>query len=989
MSTVNDYINALERILTNDAAFTAIIKGPASGPASIVVVDGVPIKTVARVISEVPSAEADRVAADAAAALASAQAATAAVSATVAQTARTGAESARDAALIQAGVYVDEPTGRTAVADGQTFKVQGSGDVAAYEYRRVNAGASTLIGTYPSKGYIDGIVSGTKTSVLSRTSDNSAFSTRLGYATFLDAGVDLVVGDVISELSLAGVQVGAGGATLRIDVWKRLQSAGSAAPGSATGDVVIANFTSSLAALGIGAGDGTFHAVTAPVSVPFKVDQGYSYGVEIYALDAASARVVVGSKTMNGALSPDRRTILYKASDGTWGVATNGTITLGAKKFVSVLAGYAEFKNAESRLVSAEGQAATNAAAIAGQGAFQSSLSNSLSIVDRAISDRAYVSTDFSYTSGFYQFSFGVDAGSDLVVGRPFQRIGIRLQVQAAAVNVRVQAYSRLLTSPNIQSAPGQVDDVDLGASVIAVSGLGLTALTYAEVVLPLAQQIVPGAGKAYIFTIEVLDGSGVRTAFGMGRADPTGLSQHQRGYFRQGSATAAWSATGSTAALRTSVHADVYTDSDLAARTAALEAKQAAISALARKAKGRIGIGGHAGRMEFVFDNSTPKTFRKIFTLPQHIDAVQIIFAHASANTMHVMKAAVAPLDSAANFALAGVTWTAATFGGLDYGSAPVRPALVRRAFLVSDWIQVSSLPRADDATKLPLLAVSAYIDTPALILQGRNDGYPDMTAWASHPVRPCVMRYNDGDCVTTPANFTSTTNRSTCPIVGLRYLARGQVVSVFASGDSITNAEGSGVTYPGASAVFEACRELSTLGGVGYDFFNLGWSGCQTDKIRDHAMDAINAGLVPDIMIYAPFSPNDITAASITDAQIAAMWPRQAQAVVAMEGSGVETVLWTGMPSNSSIKPYGTSDSKRRAYNDAIRAMAARGVVIADIDAVMAGADSGGQTQMVVAYTTDGIHPNDAGIQATKPIMKNSILACNIAKTGALITS
>lgn len=60
------------------------------------------------------------------------------------------AESARDAALIQAGVYVDEPTGRAAVADGQAFKVQGSGDVAAYEYRRTNSTTSELIATYPS-----------------------------------------------------------------------------------------------------------------------------------------------------------------------------------------------------------------------------------------------------------------------------------------------------------------------------------------------------------------------------------------------------------------------------------------------------------------------------------------------------------------------------------------------------------------------------------------------------------------------------------------------------------------------------------------------------------------------------------------------------------------------------------------------------------------------------------------------------------------------
>mgnify|MGYP007083462122 FL=1 len=60
------------------------------------------------------------------------------------------AVSARDAALIQAGVYTTEALGRAAVADGQAFKVQGSGDVAAYEYRRTDASTSVLIATYPS-----------------------------------------------------------------------------------------------------------------------------------------------------------------------------------------------------------------------------------------------------------------------------------------------------------------------------------------------------------------------------------------------------------------------------------------------------------------------------------------------------------------------------------------------------------------------------------------------------------------------------------------------------------------------------------------------------------------------------------------------------------------------------------------------------------------------------------------------------------------------
>lgn len=70
--------------------------------------------------------------------------------ASLATGAQTAAETARDAAIIGSGVYATEAAGRASVADGEAFKVQGSGDVAAYEYRRIDSSSSTLIATYPS-----------------------------------------------------------------------------------------------------------------------------------------------------------------------------------------------------------------------------------------------------------------------------------------------------------------------------------------------------------------------------------------------------------------------------------------------------------------------------------------------------------------------------------------------------------------------------------------------------------------------------------------------------------------------------------------------------------------------------------------------------------------------------------------------------------------------------------------------------------------------
>lgn len=59
-------------------------------------------------------------------------------------------QAARDGQLIQNGYYATEAEGRSAVADGDTFKVVGSGAVAAYLYRRISAGVSVLEAKFPA-----------------------------------------------------------------------------------------------------------------------------------------------------------------------------------------------------------------------------------------------------------------------------------------------------------------------------------------------------------------------------------------------------------------------------------------------------------------------------------------------------------------------------------------------------------------------------------------------------------------------------------------------------------------------------------------------------------------------------------------------------------------------------------------------------------------------------------------------------------------------
>ncbi|TKT89491.1 collagen-like protein [Dyadobacter frigoris] len=89
-----------------------------------------------------------------------------------------------DAALIQSGVYTTEALGRAAVADGQAFKVQGTGEIAAFEFRRIDVNTSVLIATYASASALKDIFTQSAT----------------GTFTLADSN-----GDVFCEISPSGI----------------------------------------------------------------------------------------------------------------------------------------------------------------------------------------------------------------------------------------------------------------------------------------------------------------------------------------------------------------------------------------------------------------------------------------------------------------------------------------------------------------------------------------------------------------------------------------------------------------------------------------------------------------------------------------------------------------------------------------------------------------------------------------------------------------
>lgn len=372
--------------------------------------------------------------------------------------------------------------------------------------------------------------------------------------------------------------------------------------------------------------------------------------------------------------------------------------------------------------------------------------------------------------------------------------------------------------------------------------------------------------------------------------------------------------------------------------------------------------FGGRMGTL----NNSTPATFQITTELAQHFDAVRVLFANTDLLISHAMRSvAVSVMADKTDLNNASGTFVTATRNAMSRVYAELSPGTGRMAYTATDWIPISSVARTDGGT-YPLIVARAYMNiSSALPVYG--DGVDDFTNWATRTGgRIWCSRQQAGVNVT--SGFTSTTNTSQNPIIGFQYLARGKVITVAGCGDSITEGRG---TYLNEGFILPAIDALSNMSGTAYEYMNCGWSGQSMATFAERGIDILQSNIKPDVLVLPVASPND-TLTTIAQTDIDAFRSRRNRVVAEARKTGTPVVLWTWLPTNTAVRNYGATDSFRVAYNADIMAQAGRGMFVADTSTAVSGSTSGGQVQLAVADTTDGIHPNDTGNAILRDIIK-----------------
>lgn len=384
-------------------------------------------------------------------------------------------------------------------------------------------------------------------------------------------------------------------------------------------------------------------------------------------------------------------------------------------------------------------------------------------------------------------------------------------------------------------------------------------------------------------------------------------------------------------------------------------------------KNRGNIGCRIFQGRHGDFTLNASGNTFEFATKLPvSDIRAVQLIFSNSYNGSTTSSPALVANVASPASMLDAdsdSATWSSVTFSGVGTLTLTAAAAVDRRKIQLSDWMPIDC-----SSGYLSMRTWVAYNANPITIMGNGTDSF---TNWGSRINRPVKLRKANGNFSSTSqsAFAASASAVSQCPIIGFRYITDHEVVNVVGIGDSITEGRG---TYLGEGFILPACESLSSqyANSPIVEYSNMGWAGATSNYIMNFGDDFFNAGLSADIVVCPNGTPND-QASTLTSTSISLL--KQRFGYLRAKTSSAERIVWTMLPSDTSVRPYGSTDALRIAMNTETLANVKYSV---DLAGVISGTiDGTGSMQMNQSYTSDHIHPNDAGNAALSAALKPMI--------------
>ena len=316
---------------------------------------------------------------------------------------------------------------------------------------------------------------------------------------------------------------------------------------------------------------------------------------------------------------------------------------------------------------------------------------------------------------------------------------------------------------------------------------------------------------------------------------------------------------------------------------------------------------------------------------------------------------------------------------------SATLPPAIdaasLMSSYTPSDWIPASAVTRTDGGT-FPLVDVRLYYPAGSTATMAYTGGtYNAWAMWGRDDLitggRAWRVWAQAVESVATPANFTSVSTVPYMVPIVVQYRARKSgAITTLVCGDSIY--EGSaGATYTGNNFTWLATLDLSTTDAP-MEQCNLTIPGGSTLVLSRYLAQLISL-VKPSVVVAETASVNNFGSTlgqRTIQNGLGALGVAQANAYEV----DCQLVTATMFPVTNAAKAYGATDSFRQSLNTLIKTNSDSGNAYTVIDAgtVLDGGVVSGQTEPLPSViAADGVHLNDTGHLAMKPLVKAALSA------------
>ncbi len=305
---------------------------------------------------------------------------------------------------------------------------------------------------------------------------------------------------------------------------------------------------------------------------------------------------------------------------------------------------------------------------------------------------------------------------------------------------------------------------------------------------------------------------------------------------------------------------------------------------------------------------------------------------------------------------------WRAVTWGGNATVDHPA--ANTAAQVKVSDWIPLSSVPRTDGGTR-PLLLIRNEHDGAA---QGGfatfSNALVSTLQTSSVSARGRLLQmFTGASMVSTPSAVNGAMGTATYEVFPeFKYAVPS--LNVCGVGDSILQGESLALTGGVTTWGWRGCADASTPQRP-INWMNCGAAAKQYTEYWTRFTELFNAGYLPDVLVVQPFSINDYSGDIPNFNGFIEQAKARAQTIFefCFTNRICSLIFVPLLPYNSLTT---ADDNKRKAFNVWLKDFAASvGAYYMDCSGVGDGATP---ERWVAAYnyTSDGIHPNEAGIDA-----------------------